>query len=155
MAAEFLSQTPQERLAQSRRAIVRHLRKDDRGFRAEDGAEESSEDGRAGDGSAAASRFPRMQSTWWPLLARAGRTWWRHHPAHLATDIATPVLKAYAREKPLQLVGLAAGLGAAAMLIRPWRRVSFTRMVTGVLGSAELSGAVLSVLNSNLKRETR
>jgi hypothetical protein len=147
MADELEQKSPQERLAQSRRAITRYLRRQNG----------HADEEHFSDDPAAGPNTPRRDGAgaWWPVLKHAGRSWWRHHPAHLAGEMAVPVIQAYAREKPLQLLGVAAGVGAAAVLIRPWRLVSVNRLVSGVMGSTELSGVVLSVLNSNLKKEKR
>ncbi|HSV52843.1 MAG TPA: hypothetical protein VLJ57_12035 [Burkholderiaceae bacterium] len=143
--------TPHERLAQSRRAIVRHLHHDDgRGAQADEDSSSQSDDAMRSD-----RGFASRDGGWWHIARRAGRSWWRHHPAHAATEVAVPVIKAFAREKPLQVLGIAAGVGAVAVLIRPWRMLWFTRMVAGALGSAELSGVVLSLLNGGSKKDMR
>lgn len=142
--------TPQQRLAQSRRAIARHLLPGDAQAQADEDSPGPADDAMRSD-----SGFAPRGGNWWQIARRAGRNWWRHHPAHAATEVAMPVLRAYAREKPLQVLGIAAGAGAMAVLIRPWRMAWFNRMVVGTLGSAELSGIVLSLLDSSPhKRDT-
>lgn len=83
----------------------------------------------------------------WQTVKRTMRMWWQHHPAQLAIDLAKPVLDNYAREKPLQLIGLAAGAGAAAVLIRPWRLMSMTGLLMATIKSTELPGLLLSLLS--------
>lgn len=130
--------TPQERLALSRRAITRQLMR--RGNR-----DESDSPRGGGD----AFNPSQRRGAWWQLVRDAGLSWWQHHPAHTATQIAAPVIKAYARERPIQILGIAAASGAALMLLRPWRRVWFNRAVTGALGSMDFPGIALSVLSRN------
>jgi hypothetical protein len=130
--------TPQERLALSRRAITRQLMR--RGSR-----DEGDSQGQGVD----ANKPSERRGAWWQLLRDAGLSWWHHHPAHTAAEVAAPVIKAYARERPIQVLGIAAASGAALMLLRPWRRVWFNRAVTGALGSMDFPGIALSVLNRN------
>ena len=47
------------------------------------------------------------------------RAWWRHHPAHMALELATPALSGYARRKPVQFLGIAAAVGAVVLVARP------------------------------------
>ena len=65
---------------------------------------------------------------------------------HLVIDIGRPFLNNYARDKPLQLLGIAAGSGAAAVLVKPWRLVSVTGLAVAVLRSTKLSSTLLSLL---------
>jgi hypothetical protein len=62
--------------------------------------------------------------------------------------LAKPTLKRYAEEKPLQLLGIAAAAGAAAVVLRPWRLVSLGGVLLATLKSSELSGALASMLSS-------
>lgn len=128
--------TPQERLAISRKAIVRHMTRDDITM-----ARSADEPYEIGDKSGVSS----SSSSYWPsAVARAVRTWWRHHPVSMAVDIAQPVVGRYARGHPFKLLGVAAIAGAAIVVIRPWRLLS----VGGLLLAAVKSAAVPSVLMS-------
>lgn len=49
------------------------------------------------------------------------RAWWARHPARMALTIGTPLLTRYAKRKPLQVLALAAAVGAAVVVLRPWR----------------------------------
>ena len=91
----------------------------------------------------------------WQTVKRAVRLWWQHHPAQLAVDVAKPVLDTYAREKPLQLLGIAAGVGAAAVLVRPWRLVSVTGLFLAAVKSTEFSGLLLSLLSTKSEPATQ
>ena len=65
----------------------------------------------------------------------------------LAIEIGRPFLDNYARDKPVQLLGIAAGVGAAAVLVKPWRLVSVTGLAIAVLKSTKLSSTLLSLLS--------
>ena len=127
--------TPQQRLTNSRQAIVVYMKRDD------DSAVTGNASSQPSDGD---------RSSVWKTLKRSALTWWRHHPAHLALDVATgvakPVLSKYADEKPIQLLGIAAVLGAAVVLVRPWRLISMTGLLLAAVKSPGLSPALLSLL---------
>lgn len=130
--------TPQERLASSRKAIVRHMSRDSH--------DEQGDDDRAGhDTEGDAGNF---EGGTWGILKHALSAWWHHHPVSVAVGLARPALKHYAEEKPLQLLGIAAAAGAAAVLLRPWRLISIGSVLLATLKSSELSGALLSMLSS-------
>lgn len=127
--------TPQERLAASRKAIVRHMTRDEKSIARSDEPYEIGDE----------SGLTSITSGFWPsALARAVRTWWRHHPVSMAVDVAKPVVGRYAKGHPFKLLGVAAAAGAAIVLIRPWRLLS----VGGILLAAVKSAAVPSVLMS-------
>lgn len=54
------------------------------------------------------------------LLDRLRRAW-EAHPAHLAVEVAGPMLARWSARHPQRLLALAALLGAALVLARPWR----------------------------------
>lgn len=131
-----LKPTPRERLAASRRAIIRHMSKDDRQMtRNDDAPYELGEESRLSQAG---------RSFWLSAMARAIQTWWRQHPFSMAVDVARPVLGRYAQNQPLKLLAVAAGIGAVAVLIKPWRLLS----VGGIALAAVKSAAVPSVLMS-------
>ena len=132
--------TPQERLALSRKAIVRHMTRDDAPSAGR--IPYALKDNNIGDGST------QHQRSHWQAIKRAVRAWWHNHPAQLAFDLAQPVLGRYAEEKPLQLLSVAAGVGAAVVLLRPWRLVSLSGLLIATLKSSELSGFLLSLLST-------
>ena len=82
----------------------------------------------------------------WSAFKRAARIWWYHHPANVALDIAKPVLGKYAKEYPFRVLGIAAGVGAAAVLLKPWRLVSLGGLVLAAMKSSDIKGVILSVL---------
>lgn len=132
--------TPQERLANSRKAIVRHMSRD---AQSHDGHDEEGRDDESPDGDGAG-----FDGGAWGILKHALGSWWHHHPVSMAVGLARPTLKHYAEEKPFQLLGIAAVAGAAAVLIRPWRLVSVGSLLLAAVKSSEISGALLSMLSS-------
>ncbi|CAN7568628.1 hypothetical protein [Polaromonas sp. LjRoot131] len=129
--------TPQERLASSRKAIVRHMSRDKLSHDEQEQSGRHGEEGpeHAGSGS-------------WGFIKHALGAWWQHHPVSAAFSLAQPVLGKYAREKPFQLLGIAAVAGAAAVAFKPWRLVSLGSVLLAALKSSEISGALLSMLSS-------
>src|SRR3990167_2967877 len=124
--------TPQERLAASRRALVRHMRGD--------GTPEDHDDLEGEQPSPAASYGA------WGVVKRAMRAFWRKHPVGVAVDLARPVIGKYAEEQPFKLLGISASIGAAAVLLRPWRLASLGAVLVAALKSSELSNALSSML---------
>jgi hypothetical protein len=82
----------------------------------------------------------------WQLFTQAVATWWQHHPLQIAVDIGKPFLNSFARDKPVQLLGVAAGVGAAVVLIKPWRLVSMTGLALAAFKSTRISTTLLSML---------
>jgi hypothetical protein len=132
--------SPQDRLANSRRAIVRHMSRDSRSRDDADSPNPDETEQRT------ASSAP---SGTWGVVKRAIQAWWQHHPVSVAFDLARPAIGHYAEDKPFKLLGIAAGVGAAAVLLRPWRLMSLGGVLLAALKSSELSGALHSVLSSS------
>lgn len=151
--------TPQQRLEDSRQVIVNYMRRDrgddhnegDDGGGGVSATAAGTAQGLAGGGSSGSG--PAGNAVW-KTLKRATLAWWRHHPAHMAMDVAVgvakPVLNKYATEKPFQLLGAAAAIGAAAVLVRPWRLMSITGLLLATLKSSGLSAALLSLITPQL-----
>ena len=136
---------PRDRLAISRRAILQCMNRNGR-----DAGEFPwhNATGSAGDANADASGpgRPGSLSRLWRGLSRTTVIWWRSHPAHLAADVVKPVLGQYARANPLTLLGVAAGLGAAVVLARPWRLIPVTGLLMTMLKSRALTHFIASAL---------
>jgi hypothetical protein len=133
--------TAQQRLANSRQAIVRQM------------GVESPQDGDPTDDTAAyADESIDTSAGTWTLTKQVAGAWWRGHPARLAVDFAKPVFQTYAQEQPLKLLGISAGIGAAAVVLRPWRLISVTGLLLAALKSSEISGAVHSMLSRDSTR---
>ena len=81
------------------------------------------------------------------LLGHMAQRWWRHHPVHLALDIARPALDHYAAKKPYQLIAIAAGLGALTVITRPWRAVSATGLALAAIKSIKVPEIAMSLLS--------
>lgn len=135
-----------DRLARTRLAIINQIQKGDqrpqRGSAQRRRERESAPEGASGgEGSGSADG-------WLGQLRHALGTWWRHHPAHMGVELATPVLSAYAARKPLQFLGIAAAVGALVVLTRPWRLISVTGLLVAVAKSSQLSSLLLSALSA-------
>ena len=95
--------TPQQRLALSRRALVRQLNGGEpdapaphRAFAAGD-ADDDLEYAHT-DASDAPPASPGRRHNVWSAMARGVvQRWWRRHPAHAAGQLARPLLEHYAR----------------------------------------------------------
>jgi hypothetical protein len=139
--------SPQDRLAASRQAILRHMK-------AEDDTPAGQYD-RAHFDDASGTQDSGSGRSAWQTIRRAARAWWYHHPAQLALDLGKPVLRKYAEEKPFQLLGISAAAGAAVALLRPWRLMSATGLVVAALKSSQASGLLLSLLTSHPESTTQ
>lgn len=129
--------TPQERLAQTRKALVRHMNRNHRDHEFEMGHESS-------EGSATGSVRPGLFSA----VKQAVAVWWYRNPASSVLELARPLLGDYARVHPFKLLGTAAAVGAATAVIRPWRSVSVGGLLLTAVKSSGLSGVLLSLLTS-------
>lgn len=133
--------SPQARLAASRKALVRQMARTD-GRSAYD----SPDDPIASNGATATARLNGERSSTWQIFTQAVMAWWHHHPVQVAVDIGRPFLSNYARDKPVQLLGISAGVGAALVLVKPWRLVSLTGLALAALKSTNLPHTLLSML---------
>lgn len=135
-----------DKLARTRLAIIDHIqRRERRGDSAETRREQEHEPGQQ------AGEQPEHGSGpggWFASLKHAAGAWWRHHPAHLGLELATPALSSYASSKPAQFLGIAAALGAVIVVARPWRLISVTGLVVAVLKSSQLSSLVMSAMSA-------
>ncbi|QHI99421.1 hypothetical protein GT347_16410 [Xylophilus rhododendri] len=91
---------------------------------------------------------PAPSSGWFAVARHSLRAWWEFHPVRVAGVVAQPVIAEYARQRPLKLVGIAAGLGAALVVIRPWRLVSLGGLAVAALKSSQVSNFALSLLSN-------
>ena len=140
-----LEPTPQERLAASRKAIIWHMTRGDDAPQtyAADGTDTYNVNGGATDIGGSRHGLGNGQ---WNMMKKAARAWWHHHPANLALDVTKPLVESYTRNHPLLVLGIAAGLGAVAVWVKPWRLVSVGGLTALVLRSTNISGAILSML---------
>jgi hypothetical protein len=89
-----------------------------------------------------------LGSGWFGHLQHAVRTWWRYHPAHMAVDLATPMMRSYAKRKPGQLILIGLGLGAALTFARPWRLISIGTLLVALLKSSQLSSLFMAAMSA-------
>ncbi len=141
MASLPIELTPQERLAISRKAIVRHMNRHHRD------AEErfDSDIGEASvNGSPSDSSGPSVLEK----IKYAARMWWHRHPASAAVELASPLLNDYVRAHPFKLLGISAAAGAALVVIKPWRMISASALLVAAVKSSGLSNTLLTMLSS-------
>jgi hypothetical protein len=130
-----------DRLARSRLALIEHVhRKEMKGGRTQaDGEQWEAAEAAAASGGGG----------WFTRIKRAAQSYWRHHPARIGLQVATPVLSAYARKQPLAYMGIAAAAGAIVMVARPWRLVSITGVLVALAKSPQLAGVVMSAMSGS------
>jgi hypothetical protein len=130
-----MSNASVQRLQASRHAISAHLQ----GRRGEPRPEQAHDN----------SEAPRASSSgpaWWRIARRTLGVWWHNHPAYSAALVAQPVLARYARQKPLQVIGIAVAVGAAAVVIKPWRLISVGAVLAATLKSQDVTRLLMSLV---------
>ena len=137
--------SPEQRLSASRKRLVAYMAQGEESASPHDALRSSEMAGRVG----------KPKSIALQTLTRTVQAWWRHHPAKVALEIAEPVLNQYAKNKPYQLLGIAAAAGAAAVLVRPWRLVSVTGLLLATLKSSGLANVALSFVSGQPKQGLR
>ncbi|MDQ0589545.1 hypothetical protein [Variovorax paradoxus] len=146
--------TPQERLAISRRALVRQLNGEDEpessGNRGSRSAAQEHPAGMHAGGEAADRESSMRGRNQWASMARSmTERWWRRHPAHAMGQLARPLLEHYARKEPAKLMALAAATGAVIVLTKPWRLLSFTAVLAAVLKTSDVADVVNTLMRKN------
>ena len=142
--------TAQQRLAVSRRALVREMN----GGGAPELPSMSGTHAYTADEPERGTGF--LEHFAWAKVARkVVDRWWRRHPANAATQLARPFLDRYAKEQPVKLVAIAATTGALIVLAKPWRLLSVTAVVTALLKSSDIADMVTTLMqkNSSLPRK--
>ncbi|RSZ47128.1 MULTISPECIES: hypothetical protein [unclassified Variovorax] len=149
--------TPQQRLALSRRALVRQLN-DDAGAPAEGDGQNDLEYAYGSEASQAAAtpddprhghspRKRRRDENMWLAVGRSVvERWWRRHPAHAVGQLARPVLEHYAHKEPAKLMAAAAATGAVLVLVKPWRLLSATAVVAAVLKTSDVADLINTLM---------
>ena len=138
--------TPQERLAISRKAIVRHM---NRHYHRD--IEDSVDD----DTYEAAAPGAPVQGGVLGRIKYAAGMWWHRHPASAAVELATPLLSDYAGVHPFKLLGISAAAGAALVVIRPWRMVSASTLLVAAVKSSGLSNTLITMISSFTRRSAK
>ncbi|RZJ27104.1 MAG: hypothetical protein EOO54_00435 [Haliea sp.] len=137
-----------DKLSRSRQAIVDQLRRKERkGMHPNDS--QGVAHGKVGYDARPEHEEPLQRGSGWSgRLRYATRTWWRHHPAHMAVEMATPVLADYASRRPGRLLAISAALGAAVVVVRPWKLISATGLLVAILKSSQVSTLVMSAMSA-------
>jgi hypothetical protein len=134
-----------DKLARSRQAILEHMARRERRH---DPREEPPSGFSAMGGYPDDEDPPDPGSGWLGHLSHVVRTWWRHHPASMAVELADPLMRSYARRKPGQLLAISVAAGAALTLARPWRLISITTLLVALLKSSQLSNLFLAAMSA-------
>ena len=147
--------TPAEKLERSRLAIIeyltrgerRHERDERKAAREDREAQEEAYDEQFDDEPDEGGDGWFARNRWLGGMSSAARAWWRHHPAQMAVEMATPALRSYMRRRPFQVLAVSAGVGALIVVTRPWRLISLTTLVVAIVKSSQLSGVVMSAIS--------
>jgi hypothetical protein len=135
-----------DKLARSRQAILEHIARRQRHHDPREASPEGYDDPYA---AFAPDEEPYDPGGgWMARLQHAVRTWWRYHPAHMAVELANPLMRGYARRKPMQLLAISAAAGAALTFARPWRLISLTTLVVALLKSSQLSHLLMAAVSA-------
>lgn len=136
--------TVQQRLALSRHALMNRLQSDNREQTPGSGYDSEQHPG-------IISSFLTRSS--YGLLARnLIRRWWSRHPANAAGQLARPLLKRYARQEPVKLLVISASVGALVILIKPWRLLSATALLTAFLKTSNMADMVTTLMEKKRDR---
>lgn len=138
-----------EKLARSRQAIIEHIaRKQRRHDPREAEGRDEFDPGQGYGYNDFDDEPPAAGGGWFAHLAHAVQVWWRYHPAHMAVELVTPLMRSYARRKPMQLLGIAFGAGAALTFARPWKLISLGTLAVALLKSSQLSHLLAAAMSA-------
>ena len=145
MTPAMLNEQPN--IANTRRELLNFLaQQTDQKHRAESGAAGRKQARRSNASSEAPDAFK------WSSLVEAGlSSWWHDHPARAGAMLVKSATEDYARQKPLQVVTIAAIAGAAIVLLKPWRAISATALALTLFRSSNFTGMATSVLETAAK----
>jgi hypothetical protein len=136
-----------DKLARTRQAILEHVARKERHHDPHEEPQQAFTGGPEAEW-AGHEEPPDPGSGWFGHLKHAVRTWWRYHPAHMAVDIATPMMRSYARRKPMQLLGISLAAGALLTFARPWKLISVGTLLVAVLKSSQLSHLAMAAMSA-------
>ena len=88
----------------------------------------------------------QADATSWRDARDTARRHWEDHPARLAIGLVAPLLSHWGRRHPLAFLGIAAAIGAALVVARPWKLISVTSVLVAALKSSNLPSLAMSVL---------
>lgn len=140
-----------DRLARTRLAIIAQVQRRGRGNRDDGSARELRAQQRQreqADNDWAPDEEREGVAGWFAHARHALWTWWRHHPAHMGVELATPMLSNYAYRKPVQYLAIAAAVGAVVVVARPWRLITVGGLLAALLKSSQVSTLVMSALSA-------
>jgi hypothetical protein len=137
-----------DKLARSRQAILEHVARRQRKHDPREVPPSRDAGGFDTEDAFAEEEPPPSGGGWFGHFRHAVRTWWRYHPAHMAVDLASPLMRSYARRKPLQLLGISLAAGAALTFARPWRVISLTTLLVALLKSSQLSQLFMAAMSA-------
>jgi hypothetical protein len=66
----------------------------------------------------------------------------------MAVELASPLMRSYARRKPLQLLAISLAAGAALTFVRPWRAISLTTLIVALLKSSQLTHLLTAAVSA-------
>lgn len=95
---------------------------------------------------AATADEPSPGLPWKSLLGSGLSSWWRDHPARAGALLARAATEDSVRRRPLQTLAVAALVGAAVVMFKPWRLVSAGALMLTLLKSSNFKGMATSVL---------
>ena len=134
-----------DKLDRSRRAILDHIARRERKH---DPREEPPQGYEAGYRPGYEFAEGPRGKDWFGHVRHGVRTWWRYHPAHMAVELASPLMREYARRKPMQLLAISLAAGAALTFARPWRLISLTTLLVALLKSSQLSQLFMAAMSA-------
>jgi hypothetical protein len=138
-----------EKLARSRMAIMEHVARKQRRHDPREEPPQQFAEGYAGEEpSDERYAWDDGGSGWFGHLKHAVRTWWHYHPANMAVELVAPMMRSYARRKPVQLLAISLAAGAALTFTRPWRLISITTLVIAVLKSSQLPRVLMAAMSA-------
>jgi hypothetical protein len=135
-----------DKLARSRQAIIEHIARKQRKHDPRETREARDYD-QGFDDFAEDEPLPQGAG-WFSRLSHGIKVWWRYHPANMVAELASPLMRGYARRKPMQLLGIAFGVGALLTLARPWKLISLGTIVLAVLKSSQLSHLLTAAMSA-------
>ena len=128
--------SPENRLAITRNANLRHMNRGHRSGWTEDNADSENGDDRSRNGLMGA----------WDTVRDAALVWWDRHPASAVLELTRPLMSDYARSHPFRLLGISALAGGVVILARPWRMMSVGSWLVAAIKSSGMTSAVISLL---------
>jgi hypothetical protein len=85
------------------------------------------------------------QGIWLSVGKSLADQWWQRHPARIAVRLAESVVAIEAKQHPLRLLAIGVSVGAAVVVLAPWRRVGITSVLASVI-AANTSGLLTQAL---------